>query len=209
MGSRPSSETTHTGDASVPDASDIVPDCRLDIKSPKIRCKAITPARTAAKRGDAEIALLRGLGLPRGVFIDRIDQSSSRSVKVAVEVLAWYFRREFGYDSIPFHAGEPIDSRDRIYLLTQREGDGHVAVGVICFRYREWTNAEPGLALAWLWINPFLRGKGILSACWPAFRGLHGNFAAEPPLSKAMEAFLRARSECWRCGRECQGDHDH
>ncbi len=111
-------------------------------------------------------------------------------VRNAVEVIAYYFRREFDYDFPGYEAYGDNNRRDRIFVLTQGSYE-RVVVGVIVFRWREYTNAPHQLVLSWLWIHPFLRRKGILTSYWPIFRKLYGKFRIEQPLSKAMRAFLQ------------------
>jgi hypothetical protein len=121
----------------------------------------------------------------------------------AVETLARYFQREFCYDFIQYGATERSDPRDRVFLWTQDSYTYHAAIGAICFRWREYRDTPPGLAVAWVWIHPYLRRRGILAGHWGFFRDTYGDFYIERPLSPAMQAFLTSRGECLRCGRTC------
>lgn len=183
----------------------IVPGEMLDIRSPKIRSDTITKIDFFyPDRFKEEIFLSGVTGEKRCEYrIDRIDQNSMKSARLAVDVMARYFRREFSYDFVQYEANEISHSRDRIFLLTVNRYSHRLGVGAICFRWRVWRDAPPCLALAWVWINPFLRRKGILSTYWEAFRTLYGDFLCEPPLSPAMKTFLAKRNECWKCGRQC------
>jgi hypothetical protein len=135
--------------------------------------------------------------------LSAITGKSPITMRRSVETLACYFRREFGYDFVQYSATEPSDPRDRIFLWTRDDCMYHAAIGAICFRWREYDNAPHGLAVAWVWIHPYLRRHGILAAHWEFFRHLYGDFYVEPPLSPAMKAFLESRGECCRCGRTC------
>jgi hypothetical protein len=136
----------------------------------------------------------------RGVRMDIITPRSMKGARKATETIACYFRREFGYDFVQYSSEEQTDTRDRVILLTQNRYETKSAIGVICFRWRKYSNAPEGLALAWLWIHPYLRNRGILSAYWPIFREAYGAFHVEPPLSSAMKGLLRKMGECPRCG---------
>jgi hypothetical protein len=187
-----------------------MPEEKLDIRSPRIYCKSITKFDATNVERFREMDYLKKmssqdrLDLDDDLRIDRIDHNSLKSARLAVEVIAKYFRREFEYDFPQYEANEITNIRDRIYLMTLNRYSYWLGVGAVCFRWRQWTNAPHGLALAWLWINPFLRRKGILSVYWDAFRKLHGDFLMEPPLSPAMKAFVGKRNECWKCGRKCK-----
>lgn len=127
-----------------------------------------------------------------------VTGKSPLAAKGAVEILAYYFRREFEYAFPPYEAVEPLHMKDRLFLWTDKswgtEWGGQHTIGSIGFRWREWRDAPAGLALAWVWLHPFRRGRGILSAYWDLFRQWYGDFYIEPPLSKAMQSFLRKRA---------------
>ena len=186
--------------------STLAPTEVLDIRSPTIRCKSITKFTFDNCDTLEEARYLIDVGREKRspYRIDRIDPNSIKSARLAVDVIARYFQREFNYGFLQYEANEISDPRDRIYLLTVNRHTHLLGVGAICFRWREWKDASYRLGLAWLWINPFLRRKGILSVYWDAFRNLHGDFFIEQPMSVAMDAFLCKRGECWLCGRECR-----
>jgi hypothetical protein len=189
------------------DVSTVVPDEVLDIRSPKIYCRSITKFSFGKyPERDKEATYLDDIASQQSseYHIDRIDQNSIKTARLAVEVIAKYFCREGKFDFSQYDANEISDRRDRVYLLTLNRSTHWLGVGAVCFRWRKRTNAPHGLALAWVWINPFLRRKGILSTYWVGLRNLHGDFSIEPELSKAMTEFLAKRNECSRCGRECK-----
>jgi hypothetical protein len=102
------------------------------------------------------------------------------------------FRRELEYDLAGYDVNESQDKRDRIFLLVSGEPweQERYAVGAIVFRWMEYSNAPHQLVLAWIWIHPFLRQKGIFTTYWNIFRELHGDFYVEKPYSRGMKAFL-------------------
>lgn len=110
----------------------------------------------------------------------------------ATEIIGGYFNREWGSGGPPYQAHEHEDERDRIFVLTRKkDGETEYAIGAIIFRWRNYSDAPGELVLNWVWIHPFLRRQGILTAYWGLFRRLYGNFFVEPPLSPAMESFLK------------------
>jgi hypothetical protein len=135
---------------------------------------------------------------PLAVEIYPVHSMAKLTIRKAAGAIAIYFKREFGYDFPQYESGEHTGRRDRILLLVRES----VAIGVICFRWREWDDAPHGLALAWVWLHPYCRAQGVLSGLWPRFRALYGDFMCEPPLSSAMRMFLAGRGECWEHGRD-------
>jgi hypothetical protein len=120
-----------------------------------------------------------------------VGAKSRRSTRAAVETLAYYFRREFGYDFVQYSAdprGE--DARDRAFLWSSEHYYPAQAIGAACFRWRKWSDAPEGLALAWIWFHPYERVRGHLTKAWPALIKWAPGFIVETSLSPGMEAFL-------------------
>ena len=167
---------------------------RLDIIAPKLRSKADWEA----------MVKVFGLGdrpsLPYvrhdGLEWELITARSPIGTKHAMESLAYYHRREFGFDFPCYTAGdlEGEFSRDHHFLIRTDSYDPH-AVGAIGFRWRKWKDHPEGYALAWVWFHPYYRRQGILSALWPWFREHFGDFKVERPLSDAMNSFLAKQGE--------------
>jgi hypothetical protein len=135
-----------------------------------------------------------------------VDETSPVGLRRAVEWIAHYFRREFGYDFVQYSVderdedpGERDDSRDRAFLWanpTTLDGRGTVeAVGACCFRWRDYEDAPPGFALQWVWLHPYCRDRGTLTTAWPDFRERFGDFIVETPLSRAMASFLSTKTD--------------
>ncbi len=101
---------------------------------------------------------------------------------------AFAFKRELGYTfsqwaEKPAHDPEPVG-----FLFA--DGEGRV-VGAAGFRPQPGRNRA--WRLDWIWLAPGFRRQGYLDRHWDAFRQRFGEFDVEPPLSDAMQGFLRKR----------------
>lgn len=111
------------------------------------------------------------------------------------------FKREFKYDTIQWGysprdedgsgSGES-DYNARGYLFTD---DRSRIVGAAAFRYRSYHDAPNGWGLQWIWFAPQFRRKGYLAKHWDDFKKRYGRFHAEPPVSEAMQTFLRKHGD--------------
>lgn len=127
-----------------------------------------------------------------------VNEASALDRRNALEQFARYFKAEFRYDHIQYFANEH-DETCIGFLFTESALDicteDHDQMptrcsGGCCFRRREYKNA-PQWTLDWIWLHPFFRHRGILSTHWRHFQAQFGNFSVEPPLSSAMQAFLK------------------
>ena len=117
----------------------------------------------------------------------KVLPTSPLLLKREVEKFARYFLHEFRYDSIQFDKNDhgPYTA----YLFA--DGDKSVWTGACCFRNRKFHSIDMEVeALQWIWLHPYSRSRGILSACWEGFRANHGDFYVEPPISPSMREFL-------------------
>ena len=124
-----------------------------------------------------------------------VTKRSRQCLQVAVECIAWYFRREFDYDFVQYCAAEKDDVTRPVTYLWADEGTLHngkiTTFGACCFRWREFRDHDPGYALDFAWLHPYQRMHGVLSRAWPYFRARFGqDFYVQPPLSIAMVRFL-------------------
>jgi hypothetical protein len=131
----------------------------------------------------------------------RVTMQSSKSHRKAVYFFAAYFRREFGYDFVPYgHDGNDTDPDHVAFLWVAPECDDSSydsewlvpCIGACCFRRHEnWT-------MQFVWLHPYFRRHGLLTNAWPQFEQEFGRFDVQPPLSDLMEAALKKlRSEPW------------
>ncbi len=136
-------------------------------------------------------------GMPDSLY--GVTTHSPLSVRKAVAKMAKYFKMEFQYDFLQYTATDEQESA-RAFLFTtlnlnsythvHRDPSEVIVVGGCCFRWREWTDADPGWAMQWIWMHPFFRNRGKLSEAWPFFCKRFGLFKVEGPLSRAMVRFL-------------------
>lgn len=125
--------------------------------------------------------------LSERVFLHEISEEASKSWRNAVEEHAYYFKREFRYDFVQYDADELLPQR-RAFMWVQ-EGPPRYAFGSVCFFSRQYIE---GLFwdLDWVWVHPYLRRQGLLSAAWPYFIRRFGAFNVTQPVSPAMQAFV-------------------
>lgn len=138
-------------------------------------------------------------GFPAGVCM--VTSKSTLPYKKAVETIAVAFTREMGYDFRPFSASEysnriyrrpdarTTDENTRSFLwFNEKEGyRGHwETFGGCTFRLMGdiWM-------LMWIWIHPYERRKGHLSAAWPFFQSMFGIVVPDPPMSPELLSFLK------------------
>ncbi|WP_188131136.1 hypothetical protein [Paraburkholderia panacisoli] len=135
----------------------------------------------------------------------KIDCHSPLELRKAVEQLAYYFKRELGFDFVQFEAAETEASigfvRYEAHLfyetaydhIVEDEATPHRIFGACCFRWREWTDHAPGWSMDWVWMHPYFRRRGHLRQAWGSFQQHYGDeFHVAPPLSIEMEAFVKA-----------------
>jgi hypothetical protein len=121
-----------------------------------------------------------------------VTAKSIMQLREAAENCNTFFVRENGYTRqfsrnddddkyLAYLWGEPTESRVAIF-------------GAACFRFRGYRERSL-FAMQWIWLHPFARRKGHLSAAWPYFRKRFGAFIVEAPYSDGMKAFLAGRKD--------------
>lgn len=121
-----------------------------------------------------------------------VDSKAPMWMQKEVYRRAVKFKREFRYDFVQWAGDDvnPVKSGWHGHLFPAGP-DGTIA-GACAF-----SNEHPGpgnveWTLAWVWIAPKYRGQGLLTAHWPGLVERYGNFFIEPPLSEAMQGFVRS-----------------
>ena len=146
----------------------------------------------ASRKGAYDIIcpLIPGKGKP----LVRVTIRSPKRHRKAVYVFAAHFRREFGYDFVPYGlCGNETDPNHVAFLRVAPEftdlffGSTWLVpcVGACCFRkWKDWT-------MQFAWLHPYFRRRQLLTAAWPQFEQEFGRFKLEPPLSPEMKAAVR------------------
>lgn len=138
----------------------------------------------------------------------KIEPGSPVELRRAVETLAYYFKKEMGFDGLQFEAAETQASLGYVpyeaYLfhdtaydqIVENEAIPHRIYGACCFRWREWSDHAPCWSLDWVWLHPYFRRRGHLQRAWPTFQHAYGDdFHVASPLSIGMQAFVKANHE--------------
>jgi hypothetical protein len=132
--------------------------------------------------------------------------TSPLRMRLRVEKIARYFKREMRTDCVPLRAQEEYlagaESSYEAHLFFQQARD-HLQedkpfpsrlVGAACFRRLSNANPTYRWEFSWVWLHPFARQRGHLSSAWPYFQQRYGAFNVSQVLSRDMQAFLAKRS---------------
>ena len=120
-----------------------------------------------------------------------VTAKSNMALRVAAENCATFFLIEHGYA----RQFDRYDEENYLAYLWGEPAEGRVAIyGACCFRFRQY-EAGGSYAMQWIWLHPYARRRGHLTAAWPYFRKRFGAFVVEPPYSDGMEAFLARRND--------------
>lgn len=121
-----------------------------------------------------------------------VTAKSPMALREAAENCDAFFLREHGYTR---QFDKYDDDQEYLAYLWGEPTEGRVAIyGACCFRLREYRD-RTAYALQWIWLHPYARRKGHLSAAWPYFRKRFGAFPVEPPYSDGMRAFLATKPD--------------
>jgi hypothetical protein len=125
-----------------------------------------------------------------------VTARSPKMLRQAVEQMAYYFRREFGYDFVQYSSEEEDDGhRAYLWVLPGTLENGKVkAVGACCFRWRGWDGAPASYGLQWIWLHPHERRKGRLTEAWPYFQISFCPLSRRFPLAFECLAVVEATS---------------
>jgi hypothetical protein len=160
----------------------------LTIRMPKVSSaivgRVLTRERTEPVHEESQVEIPHGLVPVRVV--------APIPLRKAVYRCALYFRRELGYDLVQYAIHEDDwYSRAFLWVSCPEIADKHNVWGACCFRWREYTNADPLWAMQWVWLHPYARNHGLLTKAWPYFLARFGWFDVEQPYSHTMRYALR------------------
>ncbi len=136
-----------------------------------------------------------------GIFVHSVF---SHNFCKAVEKLARYFQREFGYDFLAYTVGENIregDSRIQPYLFFSPEDHNQIVARPIGACGFMLMGGHDQWVMNWAWMHPFARRKGHLTKAWPLFTRRYGEFKVMTPLSESMGAFLKKVQYRYLCSK--------
>lgn len=134
--------------------------------------------------------------------------SSPVRLRRHVERFALHFKRERHFSFAQFSAEETSNKPDFVpweaYLFHESADDDlrddnqrttrRRFFGACCFRLREGADAQKW-SLDWVWLHPYFRESGHLTAAWSDFCRRYGMFSIEEPTSCGMRIFLEKLSE--------------
>lgn len=120
-----------------------------------------------------------------------VTARSPKWKRQAVYERAVEFKREFRYDFVQWSLDARDDPGAVGFLFSDEQGR---IVGACSFR-RQQAPSIRGWRLDWIWICPDARRCGHLSRHWARFVQRFGIFDIEPPISDAMQSFLRKHAK--------------
>jgi hypothetical protein len=121
-----------------------------------------------------------------------VTSKSRMPLREAAENCNTFLIREHGYKR---QFDRYDDDQKYLAYVWGEPAEGRVAIyGGCCFRFREYEK-ESAYDMQWIWLHPYARRRGHLSAAWPYFRKRFGAFLVEPPYSDGMKLFLDARED--------------
>jgi RimJ/RimL family protein N-acetyltransferase len=123
---------------------------------------------------------------------DIVDSDAPMWMQAEVYRRALKFKREFRYDFVQWAGDETNRVEDGWHGYLFPAGPDGTIAGACAF-----SNKHPGPGgeewiLAWVWLAPKYRGQGLLTTQWSKFVARYGDFFIEPPLSDAMQGFVRS-----------------
>lgn len=119
-----------------------------------------------------------------------VDEESPNWMHVAMYRRARAFKREFEYDHVQWN--DQADANDRGIAFAFLD-DAHRMIGGCSFQIGG--GADGRNRMMWIWFCPGARRQGHLSRAWSRLRARMGNFDLEPPVSRAMQAFMTSGDE--------------
>lgn len=121
-----------------------------------------------------------------------VDESQPISIYLAVEKIAQYFKREMGFSSLQYIALEKMaQKKTDAYIWIDDSWSDKFAVGACAFSLCTDVGESNQWEMQWVWFHPYYRNKGLLTSAWVGFQDKYGkDFGKEPPISKAMQAFI-------------------
>ena len=118
-----------------------------------------------------------------------VTHESPTSMKKAAELMAHYLKREIHTDFSQY-SSETDGKKPHVksYIWIDYDWSGVFVIGACGFRKN-----QSGNELEWVWIHPYYRGRGLLTAAWPIFLKEYGDgFSIMEPLRFGMDGFIKS-----------------
>lgn len=125
-----------------------------------------------------------------------LGPNSPLSYRKAARVLAEDFANNTHFSPAPYEANEteshPEYLRDRVLLFIEPIDSERIrCFGAVGIRWKKYDDIPEGWFMTWAWFHPGEQRKGHLKNAWPHILKLFPNFRPDPPLTPAMESFLK------------------
>ena len=143
-------------------------------------------------------ASLAALYAKHGVFVP-VAGRSLRSMRNRLGNMAVMFRRECGFDFVPYSVGDEKSEWGHHWLILTPDGR---AIGGLSAWHREFMDAPPGWRWAWAWVIPAMRRNGHMQRCWDMLTARFSEIEPQPPLSRPAAQFFAGRSDVTERVRE-------
>jgi hypothetical protein len=141
---------------------------------------------------------LAALYREHGAFVP-VHSYSPRWLRNRLAGLATMFRREVGYEGVPYSADEsflvlklnPLTSSWHWIIATPHGR----AIGGLSARWRDYSDAESCWTWAWVWVIPSERRAGHAQRCWDMLKTKLPGIEPEPPFSPPIARFFASRTD--------------
>ena len=128
-----------------------------------------------------------------------VGPDSPLTYRKAVERLAVEFAANSQFGQAPYSSQEAdtypgeLYSRARVLLFSEPHKSGMIhCTGAVGIRWKSFDELPaPGWVLTWAWFHPSRQRKGYLKNAWPYILRLFPSLIPEPPITRAMLAFLK------------------
>ena len=123
--------------------------------------------------------------------------NSPLSYRKAARLLAEDFASYTHFSPAPYEADEIKNygksyARDRALLFGEPIDLKRVRFfGAIGMRWKKYDDMPEGWFMTWVWFHPSEQKKGHLTNAWPHILRLFPNFFPDPPITPAMQSFLK------------------
>ena len=119
-----------------------------------------------------------------------VNVTSPMRLRSHLERFARYFLLEMNAGGMMFKASEAQTSPGFLQYKAFLFASQDRYVGGACFRFRDDQDVDTPWLFQWLWIHPYFRRRGVLTATWSEMRAQVGEFRLAEPVSSHMQSFL-------------------